>query len=683
MDYEKAYKEALTKSKEFYELCKKCGAKDTKEFLEDVFPELKDSEDERIKKEIIGFLKLPHPLFVGKRYQEDWISWLEKQGKIIEEYENKLDRCTCESFNKGYKSAIEKQGEQKYDDTYCKQHCKGYQETGKCFADGECKAKRDSKNLSDNKVKFKVGDWIITDKNHIWCVDEDSSSTGYLYRLVGINGKVEVAECEIVEEHSHLWTIQDAKDGNVLVDHLNNILIYQEPSTTTHFHSHCYCHQPTSSFIADEGSHEIKDAYPANKEQRDLLFQKMSEKGYEWDDEKKELKRHNTPRFKVGDWIIHTGENEMKAIRQITDITDTSYILDNVESCVFNFKDIEESYRLWSIEDAKDGDVLVSNSLVFIYKLHNEYGIVQSYCSYGENTGFTQNFNKTANMNNVYPATPEQYETLFVKIRESGYMWDSDKKKLRKIIRNPRFKAGDWIGSGTGSYFKVLAVENEYNGIKDYILLEPSGNETSYNVEFVDNTFDPWSIENAEEGDILTSTNGNTIILYKCHSEHTDIILSHCYLDNRCDDFGVKFDSWYSKAFYPATKEQRELFFKKMCEAGYEWDAKNRNFITAESNDTNYVNGEEYGIDGLFHAQRILEKTLGTVDGYETDDGILEHKCAINAVKKLRKQKPAWSEEDEKVLSLMQKIVRDSYLSAKKANELSDWLKSLKERVGG
>ena len=47
------------------------------------------------------------------------------------------------------------------------------------------------------------------------------------------------------------------------------------------------------------------------------------------------------------------------------------------------------------------------------------------------------------------------------------------------------------------------------------------------------------------------------------------------------------------------------------------------------------VNGEDYGIDGLWHAQKILEKTLGCVDGYQSDDGILDHKAAITAVKKL------------------------------------------------
>lgn len=61
-------------------------------------------------------------------------------------------------------------------------------------------------------------------------------------------------------------------------------------------------------------------------------------------------------------------------------------------------------------------------------------------------------------------------------------------------------------------------------------------------------------------------------------------------------------------------------------------------------------NGDDYGIDGLWHAQRILEKTLGNVEGYQSDDGILEHECAISAVNELSKQKPTWSKEDEEAI---------------------------------
>jgi hypothetical protein len=94
-------------------------------------------------------------------------------------------------------------------------------------------------------------------------------------------------------------------------------------------------------------------------------------------------------------------------------------------------------------------------------------------------------------------------------------------------------------------------------------------------------------------------------------------------------------------AFYPATKEQRDILFQKMKEAGYEWDSEKRELKKIEQSCNNS--------DGLYYAIDILEKTLGKADGYQTDDGILSHKCAITAVKKLYEQKPAeWSEEDEK-----------------------------------
>ena len=53
--------------------------------------------------------------------------------------------------------------------------------------------------------------------------------------------------------------------------------------------------------------------------------------------------------------------------------------------------------------------------------------------------------------------------------------------------------------------------------------------------------------------------------------------------------------------------------------------------------------GDDYGIDSLWHAKNILEKTLGKVDGYQTDDGILDHKCAISAVDRIYKHSIAWS----------------------------------------
>lgn len=60
------------------------------EDLENAFPELAESEDERIRKEIISHLQ--HE-YVVKRYVSDveydrWIAWLEKQGEKIKSLKN-------------------------------------------------------------------------------------------------------------------------------------------------------------------------------------------------------------------------------------------------------------------------------------------------------------------------------------------------------------------------------------------------------------------------------------------------------------------------------------------------------------------------------------------------------------------------------------------------------------------
>ena len=82
MNYEKKYNEALENIRKGLQT-KEDGTKIsgvTKAFLEEVFPELKESEDE-IRKQIISFLKE----FECDHYRnldfKSWISWLENQGE--------------------------------------------------------------------------------------------------------------------------------------------------------------------------------------------------------------------------------------------------------------------------------------------------------------------------------------------------------------------------------------------------------------------------------------------------------------------------------------------------------------------------------------------------------------------------------------------------------------------------
>lgn len=69
IDYEKKYKEALEKARQL------CAYPTTKPFtsdLQDLFPELRELDGEKIRKEIIEYIKTG-------TYHKDWIAWIEKQ----------------------------------------------------------------------------------------------------------------------------------------------------------------------------------------------------------------------------------------------------------------------------------------------------------------------------------------------------------------------------------------------------------------------------------------------------------------------------------------------------------------------------------------------------------------------------------------------------------------------------
>lgn len=75
-NYEERYNQALEIAKHYHD-------RDNIHFLEHIFPELKESEDERIRKELLDYLKrfIPHHDIDLVRKSKVWIAWLEKQGE--------------------------------------------------------------------------------------------------------------------------------------------------------------------------------------------------------------------------------------------------------------------------------------------------------------------------------------------------------------------------------------------------------------------------------------------------------------------------------------------------------------------------------------------------------------------------------------------------------------------------
>ena len=261
----------------------------------------------------------------------------------------------------------------------------------------------------------------------------------------------------------------------------------------------------------------------------------------------------------------------------------------------------------------------------------------------------------------------------------------SEQKPADKV--EPKFKVGDWVVSPNGVYWHIDAIQNGR-----YEVTADTGQCGNWPLDT--NIYRLWTIQDAKDGNVLT--NGDFPCIFKRCDDNGSLYV-YCGI-NAHNDFSILSEDpenvWddYSKQYFPATKEQRDLLFQKMHEAGYEWDEEEKKL---KETDNEEVNGEDYGIDGLWHAQRILEKTLGSVDGYQTDDGILSHQCAITAVKKLYEQKPKrmisaeakealydkpdWSEKDENVLEDIEEAIIN-YWHGDTQDILLDWLKSLKDK---
>lgn len=278
-DYKKKYEEAAQLAKEWFE--DKTTKQKEKVLLEAMFPQLKESDDERIRKDIIAYMRYERKS-AKEEIENRFIPWLEKQGEP-QPYKGNSDTMR-KNLIKAFKSVggnywggldvrdilhwleskdaieLEKQGEQK----------------------------------SADKVepKFKVGDWVAIESEiglstPLQIVDMDDN----FYRVEDTNGSSGVPKIDYLDRHYHLWTTQDAKDGDVLVDEDNNIGIYKEIEGI-YWHSYIYlgCDNRLYGFSIG-GSHMQNNTKPATKDQCDLLFQKMHEAGYEWDAEKKKLRK--------------------------------------------------------------------------------------------------------------------------------------------------------------------------------------------------------------------------------------------------------------------------------------------------------------------------------------------------------------------------------------------------------
>ena len=414
MNYEQKYKKALEKARQL------CAYPTTKPFisdLQDLFPELNESEDKQIRKELIDYLKERKS---GESYgqyvlrYDRWINLLEKQ--------DESDETKAKEFliNKGYPIDM--------NDTF-----PTYEEMYNIIRDG---LEQQSEQNNDDKYepKFKVGDWIVFNGLTLYI---NEVVKGY-YRTISKGGIPNSYDWDI-DAIARLWNIENAKDGDVLcVKYGNNEmpLIFTGKQKGV-----AYCSLNSfGEFVLSMADWLLKTSVsPATKEQRDLLFKKMQEADYVWNAEKKVLEKIK-PKFHVGDWIISTISG---CVYKIIGLSCSEYeIMSDDYKTNLDIKIVDNNFKIWSIENAKDGDVLCTYEcgepkIVFILKGKTKKPYVLSYhCFYNIMYSYLQDDSVKGclapNEEDVKPATKEQIDLLFQKMKESGYEWDDNKKELKE-----------------------------------------------------------------------------------------------------------------------------------------------------------------------------------------------------------------------------------------------------------
>ena len=265
----KAYDEALERAKKLQETCDSTAVVGWCEYI---LPELKEkeSEDDRTRKAILTGL-------IDCRDAPD-LGWSDFGGVNIDE---------CIAW-------IEKQGEQ----------------THAALDQPEVTKTSDQ----EPEPMFNEGDWVVYDHRPYQVVELPKE--GYINLGLRRNGKVEFAP----SPYCRHWSIQDADDGDVLASELTDFIFLFRGIKDNKIDFYCSYDtrlewpepEPDDRFVIKDTNQyygrveKSQDIHPATKGQRDLLFEKMKEEGYEWDGEKKELKKIKPKKLdpdKVIEWL--------------------------------------------------------------------------------------------------------------------------------------------------------------------------------------------------------------------------------------------------------------------------------------------------------------------------------------------------------------------------------------------
>ena len=243
----------------------------------------------------------------------------------------------------------------------------------------------------------------------------------------------ETAKCVIFPKGKTTWDEFTPpcqfKDGDILTNKNRNIFIYKGPMFYNKLLTDFYCGYRIfdEKFIPklpnDKHFGDISECRLATEEEKAKLFQVIKDNGYRWDEESKTLE--TLPKF-------------------------------------------------------KDGDILANDDTVFIYNGMEELSPSPCYYVYviADNNGFFA-IDTSTKKYGTRIATKEEKNKLFEAIKNNGYRWDEETKKLNKLIE-PRFTIGDTIKSekwqATRKIQGYVAGVGYFTTINDWVRIDEQDN---------------------------------------------------------------------------------------------------------------------------------------------------------------------------------------------------------------
>ena len=415
-------------------------SKEQKEKLEDIFPELKESKEERIRKMLRAYI---HDFGVPKEYfvdveTSDVIAWLEQQGEIdLEHYKDDENekrkfvgygflKCKGDflSFKEGETYWLEYVGKDNYNvrsDNLLGQtfHIKPvelytvFRPTTWLEKQGkQCEAES---NDEDEKIKKEI---IAIFKGKIPYTSEEDAKR-YIDWL-------EKQKEFVSADFDDVWETADCDELTAPLEKYSKDAIKE------------MCHA-----WYDKGIELERRNWLEKQGENEYVFRPiagtMIENAVEQALEQGEQTPNDNiePKFKVGDWVVRG-----KSIVQISDIQGRYYIGTDIYGNDLTSR--SDKIHLWTIADANDGDVLYLQhggvEHVIIYKRlvkKNFHSILSVHCAYdGSTNDFFEDVDSyhcitsERDEKEIHPATKEQRDLLFQKMKEAGYVWDAKKKEL-------------------------------------------------------------------------------------------------------------------------------------------------------------------------------------------------------------------------------------------------------------